>query len=299
MPVVILTFTPSDEQLISGIPRFVDISTNQAATIYYTTDGTLPTLLSSVYTDTLSLPTNVGTVILSAVAYYLDEFSVLVPSAVLTETYLIDQTDLTRTRYVFFEGIVYSYPGGRDIPFYYDYAGDVSFSLDVDAADLLSIQSDQDTTGAPVELINAISLIPPNETASLIDNDAPMYATPNGAITFNPDARVITIDGRSTAESQTITLINGPHMSLRKSLNMSGGVDFYERLGTNYISGSATKYFINRNSGTIVFYYVDTNSGRWIRSIQPLAPMPAEIGAPLRVPIVFKWINFGRQMGTY
>lgn len=300
MAIVSVTFTNSEEELISGIPRFVEISTNEPSTIYYTLDGSLPTLFSSVYTEPIVMPSTVGEITLSAVGYYLDGYSTLVPTAILTNIYRTDQSDLDRTRYIFFEGLVYSYPGGQNIPIYYDYAGEVSFSIDIPADQLYFIESDQDELGNPIELINAVTIENEISEPTLIDNSAPLFATPNGVTVFNPNAKVILIDGRDSAAPQSLTLLNGPYMSLRNPANASGGIDFFALRGSNYISGSATKYFVNRETNIAVFYYMDNNSGRWVKSIQPIpSPATGPTSAVYNFPLVFKWINFGRQMGTY
>lgn len=295
MTVFTLTFAPSTDQIIAGIPTTLEIVANQASTIYYTLDGSLPTLLSSVYVGPIELPTDTGVVVASALAYYVDDMMALVPSAILTDTYRTDQTDLDRTRYVFFEGVVYSYPGGLNIPIYYDYAGLPSFTEDITEEELLFLAPENDIIGNIIPPDNQIGLIPPNETATLIDNDFPLFATPNGADTFNPEAKLIVVDGRATAPEQVVRLINGPNMSLRSAKTSFGGIDYFNTYGTNYVSGGATRYYFNRDKKIIVFYYVDTNTNRWVKSIQDLPDAPIEVATPIRSPLVFKWINFGRQ----
>jgi hypothetical protein len=56
MAVICVTVTQSSEQVVSGIPRTVSITTNIPATIFYTLDGTTPTLFSTIYTGPIFLP---------------------------------------------------------------------------------------------------------------------------------------------------------------------------------------------------------------------------------------------------
>lgn len=56
MAVISVTITQSSEQVVSGIPKTVSISTNIPATIFYTLDGTDPTLFSTIYTGPIHLP---------------------------------------------------------------------------------------------------------------------------------------------------------------------------------------------------------------------------------------------------
>jgi hypothetical protein len=297
MPVVTVTFTPSEDETVSGIPDTVAIAVNVSATIYYTLDGTLPTLFSSVYVDPVELPTDENSVTLSAIAYYLDEMAMLVPTAVLSETYSTDHTDIDRTRYLHFEGVVYSYPGGLDIPYYYDENGDVTFSLDIEESNLLFIDSDRDVAGNFVGTTNEVDPVDPDETATLIDNVIAPFSSPNNS-TFNPEAYLIQIDGRAGAPEQVVKLINGPYMSLRNLRTSYGGIEHYNIRGSRYVSGDATRYSINREKGIIVFNYFDTNTNRWVKSIQDLEPAPAQASAAFSPPLVFHWFNMGRHQDS-
>ena len=58
MAVISVTVTQSSEQIVSGIPKTVSISTNIPATIFYTLDGSDPTLFSTIYTGPIHLPFN-------------------------------------------------------------------------------------------------------------------------------------------------------------------------------------------------------------------------------------------------
>jgi hypothetical protein len=56
MAVICVTVTQSKEQAVSGIPRTVSITTNIPATIFFTLDGSTPTLFSTIYTGPIFLP---------------------------------------------------------------------------------------------------------------------------------------------------------------------------------------------------------------------------------------------------
>lgn len=54
MSVITITIIESVLQLIPGIPKFVTLETNIASNIFYTLDGTDPTLFSNVYSDRIN-----------------------------------------------------------------------------------------------------------------------------------------------------------------------------------------------------------------------------------------------------
>jgi len=292
---IVISLTPSDKEIISGIPQTVEISTNIPSTIYYTLDGTLPTPLTSVYTEPIYLPTMSGMVTISAVAYYFDGYSV-VPSAVLTHMYATDVTDLNRTRYVFFEGIVYSYPGGADIPLYYDYDGNPIFYIDTPLSDLEIIEPSTNRDGQEIGTDTEVVRLPYQYTGSIIDDAPPPFSSANNQEEFRSDARHILVDGRASAAARpSIDIINGPLMSLRDSRNSWGGVDYINLGKSNYFSGSATRYNFDRDKNVIVFSYFDSNSCRWVKSIQDLPPAPSDLPRPrYSSPHVYKWFQYGR-----
>lgn len=58
MAVISISLTESQDQVLVDIPRSVTLEANIPSTIFYTLDGTTPTITSSIYIDELFLPTN-------------------------------------------------------------------------------------------------------------------------------------------------------------------------------------------------------------------------------------------------
>jgi len=68
MAVISVSITESSDQVVSGIPRTVSISTNISSNIFYTLNGQDPDLFSSIYTVPIKLPTDSLTVTLKVFA---------------------------------------------------------------------------------------------------------------------------------------------------------------------------------------------------------------------------------------
>jgi hypothetical protein len=297
MTFITLSFTRSREETVVGIPDFISIQSSEPALIYFTLDGTLPTTLSQQYNgEQVRLPTGNSVITLSAVAYFLDGYSNLVPSSVFSETFTIPSLE-PHVRHPSYQGISYMYPGGANIPFWFDVDGNPKVYIDIPIEefekDLIPSERDADGTirkdidGGTVEFKPTT----PNFTDASSVSDGPE---------FDPNALLIIIDGRVTRNTEEPLLINSPYMSLRDPEKHFGGIDFYRTAETNYVSGGLVKAHYNRDKGVIVFYYFDSNTGRWIKSIQNLTTPDAKNypNAIVSNPVVFEWNLFGRYQAV-
>lgn len=306
MAVVTLTFTQLGEELIDGIPEFVQITSSEPALIFYSLDGSLPTVFSQQYESPIQMPTDVGSVTLSAVGYTEDGYGNLVPGPVLSEEYSVDPEIGLRVRNAFFEGVTYISPGGSDIPFWYDYQGEVAVAIDIPAEELQSQLklSDRDAQGNMIStgVFGDTSRTPWLDTTTTRDDPYKAYDSPTGSSdgTFDPEALYIVVDGRNPRSLDDVKVINGPYMSLRNPEGNYGGIDFVSTDGSNYVSGSLARYMFNRDKGVIVFYYFDSNANRWIKSIQNLPEFDtSKLSYSIMTnPVVFKWFTFGRHQGV-
>ena len=68
MAVISLCVIENPDQIIAGIPLSVSISTNIPSSIFYTLDGSEPTLFSDIYIGPIQLPTDQTTIVLSVFA---------------------------------------------------------------------------------------------------------------------------------------------------------------------------------------------------------------------------------------
>lgn len=183
MDTITLTFNSLGIEVLDGIPEFVEIVASMPAMIFFTLDGTLPTMFSQQYVDPIVMPTDSGSVTLSAVAYFLDGYGNLIPSSVMTQVYETDSTVTgERIRRLDFEGIVYIYPGGLDIPFWYDSAGQAKVFIDIPADELQKelIPSERNADGSIRDDVpgGVVDLVPPEETPSTKDDVFNPFSTP-------------------------------------------------------------------------------------------------------------------------
>ena len=88
MAVISITITNSNEEVLAGIPRTVTITTNVPSLIFYTLDGSHPTLFSTQYVDSIYLPTDQLTIILNVFAT-----NGTISSPIITETYQTNMVD--------------------------------------------------------------------------------------------------------------------------------------------------------------------------------------------------------------
>ena len=88
MSVISISVEGSETEIVAGIPRSITITTNIPALIFYTLDGSVPTLFSSQYTGAIFLPTNKLTLIVNIMAT-----NGTITSPILTEIYQTNMVD--------------------------------------------------------------------------------------------------------------------------------------------------------------------------------------------------------------
>jgi hypothetical protein len=288
---IVITFTPLGQELISGIPNQVKITTNQPSIIYYTLDGTLPTVFSPQYFEPIQMPTDSGSVTLSVIAYFLDDHDSLVPSNIVSKTYQTDSSDIAANMRRLFAGVMYMYPGGLDIPYWYDYVGDVKISIDVPVEEFESSlkPSERNSDGSYRENVEG------GVTKYISQTVNSPYSTPSDLNLFDPKALHIVIDGRSENLDEVI-LSNSPHMWLvDPSKDLSK--EFRKEADAHHRSTGLMKAYYDRQSEIIVFYYVDTLTGRSIKSIQKLPKITPLLthNSVISNPLTFQWFKWGRH----
>lgn len=283
---IIITVVQSTNQIISGIPEYVEVETNIPAVVFYTFDGTDPTLDSNFLTGTrLLLPTSGNSVSLKLVAIAGSE-----SSDIFEHEWITIVNNITK-RFEETQGINILPPGADTVDsLAITQSGSAARETSIEFVDLEMKATDRDKFKKFERGKTSLDFI--NFKLELIINEEPYQSkvsTVNNNLDFDPKAGLIIIDG-STPEkmtAQTIKIINRP------TDTMAPRSDSYNfRVGRDSVqSSNLVRYFINPKTGKMVFYYFDSRECRWIQSIQQITPKTLNIGQQVGNPKVFSWIQ--------
>lgn len=292
MAVISISATSLGTELIAGIPQFVALDTNVPATMFFTLDGSVPTVYSSVYLTPIEMPTY-GSVRLRAMATsgadlgYLD-ITYFTPTSALHRHLRIDGygIGIAVDAYSVDPVLVDGY-GADD-------TGHVIIPARRSDYELEDLEIKYSRTGFDGEGYGTLIEMGPQpedvkERSEEIDGD---FSSPNRQnVYFNPKATTIVIDGTDGYGDQVVRIINRPLDGTLDVLKYLQGKTMYEP--QPYISGGHVKTFYNYQTGRLCAYYFDANECRWIKSIQNFDPNTVPRGIGLRMgiqPLVFKWI---------
>ena len=291
MAVITLSFIASDEEIVSGIPRYMTIESNVPSTIYFTLDATTPTINSPVYISTFEMSDGVNSITLSAFGIDADGYS----GAILTQVFAPDVTRITVSRNIVPEGIIVDgFDDLTNIEDGFDGSGNVVSFIDIPLIDLELIHSSEGRLGLADGTQIDIIKPSPEDTPYPFDDNFVAFSTPQNAQFFNPYAKTIVIDDRVDND---IRIINRPWGSMRSmSKNFNGQMEITGSDST-YVSGGFVKAFFDAKKNVMVSYYFDHNQTRWVKSIQALPSGITNVfgfnqsGSPL----VFRWLPYGRH----
>jgi len=299
MAVITITASESTTQLVSGIPQVVSLLTNTPATVYFTTDGTEPTILSEVYIGPIEMPTTVSVRLRALAVSGAD-------TGLLDVTYSTDSTKLSHSRRTEDLGIgiaVDAYGVDSVLTDGYGPDEDNYVVVPVRSSDeeLVDLEIKYSRRGLPqISPGTIVTLGPMSETqrdkSSAVDEEA---SSPNDQNSyFNPKSLYIVMDGRDGYDDQSIYPINRPYGSTMDITKYLQGKTLYEP--QPYVSGGLVRTLYDADKGLSVSYYFDHNETRWIKSIQNFEPSEVPVGIGSRrqqgPPLVFKWIYNKRSM---
>jgi hypothetical protein len=284
MPVT-LSIQESVEEVISGIPKIITLTTDVPSTIFFTLDGSDPDLNSEMYIDPIVMPTDGLTIVLKAFALAGAE-----QSSVLERTYSTDHGELDRTRLINGEGINILPPDVTVVDnLAYDEDGSAAKETTIPFVDLDLKASTRSNIGEDISGNSTIDFI--NLPERTIGEGNPAISSPNDHSNFNPQASMIIIDGTTDAErdSQVVQIINRPYLSMDPVYGVFAENWEHRQL----VTSSLVRAVKNPKTGIITFYYRDSRENRWIKSNQDTTPRTLDISPKKErvMPLVFRWVE--------
>jgi len=325
MAVINLTITESAEQVIAGIPKSVTITSNIPSSIFYTLDGSTPTLFSNIYTGPVLLPINQLSVILSIMAT-----NGVDSSPVIVDEYTTNILGNTRLAHSATDS-----PAGSNIPGLYPFGtppaqpignflnpGDAGTNVNDPALPTQSTGFDGD--GYPNAFTNKpytsenydIVYTTRNATGESIVGNLPAQVkienqppAPEESTQFtnlfDPRAFVIFQDFSKEDPNGPIQ-INRQFFTLENPERARDGNAYYTSgLDAPPVSGSFLRSHYNPRDNTITYYYLDTWTNRWIISKTPYQPTGtfngnlsniATAGGGKGNKFTFEWLPFTRRI---
>lgn len=326
MAVISITITASEAQAVAGIPRSIALSTNIPSSIFYTLDGTDPTVFSDIYISPITLPNSTLTVTLKILATNGTDFS-----PIIEETYQTDMLDNTRL-----PRSATTQPAGSKAESLYPFGTDESnptglfkspgdAGITVDDSDGIGYSNAYDSDGYPAAFsdnpfnIENYSVLYSTTNAQgergpgigtlpgIVDVEVPP-APPEESMQFtnmfNPRALVIFQDF-SLENPDDPTHINRQFFTLDNHERARDGNDFFTRAEeAPAATGAFLRSHYNPRDNTITYYYFDSSSNRWIISKSEYKPTGSWDGNMAGIVsggksngsrYVFEWIPFQRR----
>jgi len=327
MPVISVTITASTDQIVAGIPKTVSITTNTPATIFYTLDGTDPTLFSTIYTGPIFLPYNKFLVTLKVMAN-----NGVNSSPIVVEQYQTDIVDsnarLPHAATTAEAGSVVPqrYPFGTP-PFQpqQGYLNPADSGVTVYDPSLPATPTGFGADGYPTGYTNqpynienyqiaysttdregqtgiGVGTLPAKVT---VEQPMPEPETSQQFTnTFDPRAFVIFQDFTKENPNDP-PMINRQYFTLENPEKARDG-NFYFNTGQDNapVSGSFVKAHYNPRNNTLTHYYRDSWTNKWIISTAPYVPngnfdgnlSGIKFSGTSGAGMVFEWLPFTRRV---
>lgn len=309
MAVISLTVTQSSSETISGIPNTITITSNVPTIIFFTLDGTVPNVNSSVYFGPIRLPIHLPSVTLNILASDGTNTSTLITQTFTADLSTIDNiTAGARAPQATLANIGNSANSNSLFPFgttnpgsNITYTGIGNSNNTIYNEALPAIPNGYNADGIPTSFSNeALDVFgsPPaieNKNVTLIGNNSPVHDekifSSNNDKLFNPKALVIYHDASNT-DPLTPTIINRSQFSLENPESIKDGILLStHNLNSPTITGSFIKSHYNPNTGTMKTYYRDSSVNRWIISEWQYTPTTPNLNS-------FSNLVFGREPGS-
>lgn len=299
MAVISITIVESSTQIVSGIPESVSIETNIESNIFYTLDGSDPTIYSNIYIDKLKLPTNKPILTLKIFAT-----NGIDNSLIITNTYKTDSsnknvrfahsgTNLPQTNPTFVNDLPF---GSNNNQTQQIFTGTSSSGLNINNPDLIQVSTGFDGSGNPISFTNGqfVGIPSPNFEVVFSETNAqgeighgigtlpkfsiiPTQPEPEESDTswqfFDPRALVVIQDLTKEQDPGIPPIINRQHFSVENVNVVRHGNQYYNTgMSAPPTTGSFIRQYYNPSNNTITYYYFDSSQNRWIISTTPFTP---------------------------
>ena len=307
MSVICISIVQSKEQVIAGIPKTVKIYTNIPSLIFYTLDGTEPTIMSAQYVGPIQIPYN------QQFGAYKSQLSVVLKvfasngtdvSPVITEAYgtnIVDDnarlphSPTTAEPQTSLQGL---YPFGDNQIENGEFLNPADASITVDNPARPAKPTGFDGQGNPTGFTNkpynlsnydivystqnAEGFQGPHTGNLLAEVYTPPDLNPPPSIgpeqtsqftnTFDPRAFVIFQDFKNEDPNDP-PQINRQFFSLEDPERARDGNYFFNSgLDSPAVSGSFLRSHYNPRTNEITYYYLDTWTNKWLISTAPFQP---------------------------
>jgi hypothetical protein len=327
MAVISVSIIASSEEVVAGIPRTVTITTNVPSLIFYTLDGSTPTMSSNQYVSPIFLPVDILIVTLNVFAS-----NGVDSSPIITEVYQTDIVDSNAR----LPHAPTNVPPGTSLQGLYPYGDNpinpngiygnpADAGVTVDNPALPSAPTGFDGFGDPTGFTNKpynlqnydivystqnaegvsgplIGNLP--ATVTIQNPPPPPEVSQQFTATFDPRAFVIFQDF-SKENPDDPPMINRQFYTLENPERArDGNAYFNSGLDAPPVSGSFLRAHYNPRTNELTHYYLDTWTNKWIISTAPYAPtgtFDGNLAATVRgrnngAGMVFEWLPFTRRV---
>lgn len=296
MAVISITVIESEDSIVQGIPRSITVSTNIISNIFYTLDGSTPTINSTMYVDSIKLPTNLFDVIIKLYATNGVDNSPIVEVSYQSISDVAQRRTHSSTDSSINKSSNLLFPFGSDnsadkSKTEYFSSGDTGITVDdtdVVNQDSIGFDADGYQTGfsdKPMDLTNysikynydnnrnyiGVGTLPKQSTFIRKQDyveESEMYEP-----LFNPKAMVIYQD-LSKEDKDAPPIINKQFFSLEDASSKDGSYYYNSSIGGDVFSGSFIRQHFNPRDNTMNYYYRDSRTNQWIISKVPYQPKP-------------------------
>ncbi len=302
MSVISLEITESNDQIVSGIPRLVSITSNISSIIFYTLDGTDPDINSIMYVSPIQMPTNISPLTLKVFAT--DGASSSSISSITYQTSIVDQnarlphSATTAPANPIQTSLNLAPFGSPPITPNSQFLNPAEAGLTVDNPLLPEVSTAFDADGYPAAFTNGPTLDIPTQQFPFIYSEsdnigqrgpgigtlppssftkpkAPPERSDMNSRFFDPRALVLIQDLTQPIDPNMPVHINRMATTLENLDVNSAGNNFYGAgPDAQAPSGHFLRQHFNPTNNTMTYYYYDSHQNRWIISIMPYTPKP-------------------------